>query len=236
MKVFVAIATIVLGLAGSRAVLGAAVIGDAGAELAHELGLDDAAQAQRAVEDLGTAHRLGLTPESQEPVDEALLESLRSASEQLSSEGPQVALESLTKLTKDLDAQLKSNQASNSLLQSAAEAHWKRASALEQLNKPIEALVEAQKVRSICSKVRCSPQINANNLIHTIEDELDSKGDYAVLQLTNGASQGEASKARKRLMLLLHPDKNTGVDKQTSNYLAHLYKRVDDAHKNISKN
>lgn len=219
--------------------LGAPALGeqqDAGAQLASALGLNDPLEAQRAVDELATAQRLGLASGADDaPVNEDLLARHEAESTRASSLEPQKALPVLTMLTKDLDAELKVSR-STRLANAAVRAHLDRASALKQLNKPIEALVEAQKARSLCLRLaQCaSAQMNANNVIHSIEDELKVKGDYAVFGLPDGASLGEVGKARKSLMLLVHPDKNSGADKQSANYLKHLYHTVETAFANIS--
>lgn len=119
----------------------------------------------------------------------------------------------------------------------AAGEHLERANQLRQQSpsKSIEALVEAQKARSICSKARCPSQVNANSVIHAIEDELDRSGPYAVMGLADTASKSEASSARRKLLRLVHPDKLAGADKQTANYLKHLFDRIEQANTAIQE-
>lgn len=103
--------------------------------------------------------------------------------------------------------------------------------ALMRVNRIIESLIEAKKCEKVCGQIPgCHKEDISIKLIKQIEISMAKVGPHAVLGVGPDAKLAEIKKAYKRLMLLLHPDKNPNVDQESQEHLKHLLFMVSEAY------
>lgn len=132
----------------------------------------------------------------------------------------------------EIDALIEKHTNSNQL-KPLAELSWQKTFALLRLNRNIEALIEAKKAEKMCAQIpECYSSV-MRNLIIEIETKMKQAGDYAVLGIPPSSDLSETKKAYRRLLLLLHPDKNPGIDSEEKEFMKHLFIIVSESHKRL---
>lgn len=118
-------------------------------------------------------------------------------------------------------------------LKPLGELYWQKTFVLLEVNRNIEALIEAKKSEEICAKVpECYPAV-VLNLINEIEFKMKEAGDYAVLGLQPPVELGEIKKAYRRLVFLLHPDKNLDINPEGMDFMKRLFIIVSESYKRL---
>lgn len=117
------------------------------------------------------------------------------------------------------------------------ELYERKTYAYMDLNRKIEALIEAKNCERLCEKIPgCVLDAVKTRLVAWVKNSIKDGGHYAVLGVKKGANPAEIKKAYRRLTLLLHPDKNINLDKASQDYRQQLLVVVQDSYKALTNN
>lgn len=146
------------------------------------------------------------------------------------------ALELADSILEDLTPRLdtKGPKDINKVAFNLAFVQYLRAASLSGLDRPVDALLEAQKSKSNCAKSAACPSQGVENLIGWLNQKLAISKPASILGLdAASADLGQAKKAYRGYMLSLHPDKGHSDDEQLRSLKRDLFTKVQEAFKTI---
>ena len=100
----------------------------------------------------------------------------------------------------------------------------------------IETLIEIFKLRRVCSRTKVCTNSSADLLRQKLLNQLEARGGpIAVLGLNrlDAMDTQKIKKAKRKYMLMLHPDKNQAADEEFRNYLKELFNWMNEASRRL---
>lgn len=178
----------------------------------------------------GASHSPVASTREELELDPELREQLELINGKVTSRDSAGAIEMADQFVSQVSPMLDSPEGQKQAASALAAAHLAKLRALRNSNRLVEALVEAQTINDLSKRF---PHVNTYTLrgqldaaINELELEMVRRGPLGVLGARDAQ---EAKQAHKRLILLLHPDKNQGLSGESQAYLQSLFVKVREA-------